>query len=137
MGATFEELPVWQKANDLCRRVFELSENSSLKKDFGLKDQILRSAGSITDNIAEGYERDGRRELIQFLSVAKGSAGELRSQLYRARDRGHFTQEEFDELYRDVVSISKMLAGFIHYVKQSEYTGTKFRPLTFHLKPEI
>lgn len=127
MGATFEELEVWQRANELSRRVFELSENGSLKKDFGLRDQILRSAGSISDNIAEGYERDGKRELIQFLSVAKGSAGELRSQLYRARDRGHITPEEFDELYRNVVSISKMLAGFIQYVKQSEYTGTKFR----------
>lgn len=128
MSVSFEQLEVWQRANELSRRVFDISQKGSLKKDFGLRDQILRSAGSISDNIAEGYERDGKRELIQFLSIAKGSAGELRSQLYRARDRGHFTQEEFDELYRNVLSISKMLAGFIHYLKQSEYTGTKFRP---------
>ncbi len=94
---TFEELGIWQKARELCKEIWALTQKDRFAKDFGLKDQINRSSGSCMDNIAEGFERDGTKEFVQFLSISKGSIGETRSQLYRALDRGHITQEEFDQ----------------------------------------
>ena len=95
---TFEELEIWQLSREICQDVWNAFENSSLGKDFELKNQMNRSSGSIMDNIAEGFERNGRREFINFLSYSKGSCGELRSQLYRAFDRKHITEEEFEFL---------------------------------------
>jgi four helix bundle protein len=71
----FEELEIWQLARELCKKLIGLSETTSLGKDFSLKDQILRSSGSVMDNIAEGFERDGKKEFINFLYIAKGSLG--------------------------------------------------------------
>jgi four helix bundle protein len=82
----FEDLNVWQKARDLSKVIYLKSIKGSFSKDFALKDQINAASGSVMDNIAEGFERDGRLEFIQFLSYSKGSAGEVRSQLYRAYD---------------------------------------------------
>jgi four helix bundle protein len=78
-------------------------------------------------NNAEGFERDGKQEFIHFLSMAKGSSGEVRSQLYVALDEGYITQEQFDELYRDAESVSKMTAGFIEYLQRSDWRGLKHR----------
>jgi len=79
----FEELDIWKNARSLCKKIRDLSIHSGLAKDYSLKDQILRSSGSVMDNIAEGYERDGKKEFIQFLYISKGSLGETRSQIYR------------------------------------------------------
>lgn len=95
---SFEELQVWQRARTVCQMIHGLTLRGSFAKDFSLRDQINRASGSIMDNIAEGFERGGRKEFIQFLSFAKGSAGEVRSQLYRAVDRDHITQNDFNEL---------------------------------------
>src|SRR5215203_3374281 len=92
----FEELDVWQKARELCIDIQNVIVREPFARDFGLKDQINRSSGSIMDNIAEGFEREGRKEFIQFLSYAKSSAAELRSQLHRARDRNYINEKEFD-----------------------------------------
>jgi len=81
----FEELDVWQDARELCVMIKELCNKDSFAKDYTLRNQILSSSGSIMDNIAEGYERGGNKELIQFLYIAKGSCGETRSQIYRAQ----------------------------------------------------
>jgi four helix bundle protein len=90
---TFEELDIWQLSREICQDTWDLFEKTILGKDFELKNQMNRSSGSIMDNIAEGFERNGRREFINFLSYSKGSCGELRSQLYRAFDREHISKD--------------------------------------------
>ena len=122
----FEEIEVWQKARELAQKVYRLSTEGSFAKDFKLRDQMNGSAGSIMDNIAEGFERDGKKEFIQFLSIAKGSADELRSQLYCAHDRDHISKEAFDTSQEEVIQLSKQISGFMHYLKASEYRGTKY-----------
>jgi four helix bundle protein len=83
----FEELECWKKARVLCDQVFQLCTQTSLRTEFAFKDQILRSSGSVMDNIAEGFERGGNKEFIQFLLIAKASCAEVKSQLYRSMDR--------------------------------------------------
>lgn len=95
---TFEDLEVWKKARELSKAIYEFTQNGSFSKDYSLKDQINKTTGSIMDNIAEGFDRGGNREFIQFLSIAKGSAAEVRSQLYRALDRNHINPSEFESL---------------------------------------
>ena len=123
---TFEDIGAWQKARILSKQIFELTLTGSFSKDYALRDQINRSTGSVMDNIAEGFERGGTKEFIQFLSIARGSAGEVRSQLYRALDRKHLDGAECDLFLDDIRSISKMLTGFIVYLKQSKMKGIKF-----------
>ena len=102
-------------------------QKPSFSKDFELKNQISRSAGSTMDNIAEGFERDGNKEFIQFLGYSKGSAGEVRSQLYRALDRGHITQSEFQEAYDLALAVGKMIAGLTKYLLKNDFRGLKFK----------
>lgn len=123
---TFEELDIWQLSREICQDVWNAFENSSLGKDFELKNQMNRSSGSIMDNIAEGFERNGRREFINFLSYSKGSCGELRSQLYRAFDRKHITEEEFEFLKEKTITESKKIGSFMAYLVKSDHKGSKF-----------
>lgn len=87
MVKRFEDLEIWQLSRSLCNEIYEIIENSQLKQNFKLSNQIDGSSGSIMDNIAEGFERNGNKEFLQFLSIAKASCGETRSQLYRVLDR--------------------------------------------------
>src|SRR6188508_350373 len=96
---SFEDIQAWQKARELCKIIGNILDAGRFKKNFSLLDQIERSSGSIMDNIAEGFERSGNREFLQFLYISKGSCGEFRSQLYRALDRNYINQSEFNELY--------------------------------------
>jgi four helix bundle protein len=123
---TFEELNVWQKARTFCKEIHLISTIGTFAKDFSLKDQINGASGSIMDNIAEGFERNGSREFIQFLSYSKGSTGEARSQLYRAFDKGHITEEKFEYLKNTSIELSKMISGLIAYLQQSNLKGSKF-----------
>ena len=123
----FEDIIAWQKARILNNRVGEIIDKGQFKKNFRLIGQIEGSAGSIMDNIAEGFERSGNKEFIQFLYVAKGSCGELRSQLYRALDRKYINQQEFDELYKMAVEIIVMIQKLIDYLEQSELKGNKYK----------
>jgi len=129
----FEDLEIWQKARDLSKDIFSKTIEGAFSKDFGLKDQINRASGSIMDNIAEGFERDGKQEFIQFLSYSKGSAGEVRAQLYRAFDRKYITEEEFNLLKDKTREINKGLKGFIEYLRKSDMRGTKYK----HLEQKI
>ena len=124
----FEELEIWQKAKQLANGIFQSYCNSELfSKDYQLKGQINRSSGSVMDNIAEGFERNGRNEFIQFLSIAKGSVGEVKSQLHRAFDRNYITKEQFDSLYSEADELGKKIGGFINYLNKSNFKGTKFK----------
>ena len=121
----FEDLDIWQKARTLCKEIDKLCSNN-LKVDFDLKRQILRSSGSIMDNIAEGFEREGNREFVNFLSIGKGSCGEVRSQLYRALDRNFINEEEFKAINNEYIILAKNISGFMNYLKNSEHKGNKF-----------
>jgi four helix bundle protein len=122
----FEDLEIWQSARQLAKYVGEITMNGSLPKDFALKDQMRRSSGSIMDNIAEGFERNGNREFIQFLSIAKGSAGELRSQLYRAADLGHIDSRTLEAMLQSVIAISQQTSRLISYLQKTHFRGSKF-----------
>ena len=123
----FEDLEIWQSARELCKYVRDLIAKEHFSKDFRLKDQISASSGSIMDNIAEGFERDGRKEFIQYLSISKGSCGETRSQSYRAFDYDYITEEELKHMVETTESLGKRIGGFMNYLKKSEYKGNKYR----------
>jgi four helix bundle protein len=124
---TFEEIESWKEARILCKEIYRATESEAFKRDYSLKDQIRRSASSILLNIAEGFERDGNKEFINFLSIAKGSAGELRATLYIALDLGYIDQARFEELQIKAVTVSKLISSFINYLKKSDYSGTKYQ----------
>ena len=118
----FEDLEVWQLARILVRDVYEITQKAEFQKDFSLKDQVRRCAVSIMANISEGYERKTQKEFIQFLFIAKGSCGELRSHFYIAFDLGYINKETFDNLQNQTITISKSLSGFIKYLSNSTIT---------------
>ncbi len=123
----FEELKMWQVAREVTKELYQIVKNSpSFARDFDLRRQIFRSAGSVMDNIAEGFERNGNREFIQFLSIAKGSAGELRSQLFRMYDAGYVDEKTFQALNEKTKSVISMIVKMIQYLKKSSYKGVKF-----------
>ena len=124
---SFEDIEAWQRARMLSKDIFELTIMGSFAKDFSLRDQINKASGSIMGNIAEGFERGGTKEFIQFLSIAKGSAGEVRSQLYRALDRKHLEENQHSHLMEQIKAISKMITGFIAYLRASNIKGIKFQ----------
>jgi len=121
----FEDIIAWQKARELCKFVNILTENFS--RDFKLINQIKGSSGSAMDNIAEGFERGGNKEFIQFLFISKGSAGETRSQLYRALDNEYINKEEFQKAYDLADEVGKLIRGLINHLKESEFKGDKFK----------
>ena len=126
----FEELDIFQKARDLCKEVYAITKEVEFQKDSRFVQQIHASAGSVMDNIAEGFERDGNREFINFLYIAKGSCGEVRSQIIRASDVGFIDNDTAKRLYNDCLNLSKAIAKFITALKSSQISGLK------NLKPE-
>jgi four helix bundle protein len=123
---TFEDIEAWQKARVLCKQIYAASNRGEFKKDFALKDQIRRASVSIMSNIAEGFERDGRKEFIQFLSIAKASTGEVKSLLYVALDNDYIENDAFKQLYSSANEIGKMIGGLINYLRGSSIKGSKF-----------
>lgn len=123
----FEDLEVWQKAREICNIVLRYTQKYDFSRDFTLSNQIRSSSGSAMDNIAEGFERGGNKEFVQFLSISKGSIGETRSQTYRAFDNKYISEEEFELLKNECLILSDKLGAFINYLKKSGIRGTKFK----------
>lgn len=123
----FEDLQIWQLARELSQLIFELTSADPFNKDFRFRDQIRAAAGSVMDNIAEGFERSGQYEFVNFLSIAKGSAGEVRSQLYRAFDQHYITETQLQNAQDRYSNLAEQIAGFIKYLNKSEVRGQKFR----------
>lgn len=124
---SFEDLPVWQSARELAVMVYRATAKGKLKEDYGLKSQMQRAAVSVSSNIVEGFERGSKQESIQFLYIAKGSCGELRSQLFIANDIGFVENATFKNLLKSATDVSKQISGFIEYLKTSKFKGQKYK----------
>jgi len=122
----FEDLEIWKDARLLTLGIYQLTKDSKFSKDFALRDQIQRAAVSIMSNIAEGFERGGNQEFIQFLYVAKASCGEVRSQLYVALDQSYVTQKYCDDINKSFRRLSIMISNLIDYLKRSGMKGSKY-----------
>ena len=123
----FEDLEIWKIAREFAKTIYKITSDNCFKQDYRFSSQIRAAAGSIMDNIAEGFERNGTKEFMQFLYIAKGSCGECRSQLYRALDVCHIDKETFEHCYQQTETISKSLSNFIKYLKESQIKGTKYK----------
>ena len=123
----FEDLEAWKISREITKEIYRICKNDPFKRDFGLCNQICRASVSIMSNIAEGFERDGDKEFINFLSIAKGSVGEVRSQLYVALDQNYISESEFKIIYEKAVENSRIISGLINYLKNSELKGRKFK----------
>ena len=123
----FEDIEAWKRARELTKTIYELTDKGLLARDFGLRDQLRRSSLSIMANIAEGFERGGDKEFRQFLAIAKGSVGELKAQLYVALDADLITSERFSSLSALADETSRLIAGFMRYLKQSVHQGSKYK----------
>ena len=123
----FEDIKAWQKARFFCQEVFIITEETKLSRDYKLKEQVNGPAGSIMDNIAEGFGRGGNLEFIQFLEIRHASACESQSQLYRIWDRKYITEENFKELYEVAEEIKRMILSLIKYLSGSQMTGPKYK----------
>ncbi len=122
----FEDIESWKKARRLTNDIYQMTGTGKFARDFGLKDQIRRASISILSNIAEGFERGGDKEFLQFLAMAKGSCGEVRAQLYIALDQGYLAQEIFEALSKNTVEIGQLISGFMKYLSNSELRGSKY-----------
>ena len=132
-----EEFEAFKKARELARAVYAATRQREFARDFGLVDQIRRASVSVVSNMAEGFERDGRQEFIQFLAVSKGSVGEVKAQLLVAMDQNYLTEKEGAALRQLATETGRLIAGLMHYLRQSEYRGAKFRkPETSNSRPE-
>lgn len=120
----FEEMIVWKKSRELTREIYKSFRNC---RDYGFKDQIQRASVSIMSNIAEGFERGTKQEFINYLYIAKGSAGEVRAQLYVALDAGYLNVEVFKYLSSLVSECSRLLQSFITKVKTSQLQGLQYK----------
>jgi four helix bundle protein len=122
----FVDLEIWQMAREQANELWKIYTIGTFSKDYELRNQISRSSGSVMDNIAEGFERTGNKEFINFLIIAKASNGEVRSQLYRAFDRNHVTKEIFETLKIKTENLSKKVSSFIKYLKDSDLKGFRY-----------
>ena len=124
---SFEDLAIFLKARELSKQVYQITRQGEFKYDSRFVQQIRASAGSVMDNIAEGYERQGNQEFKNFLYIAKGSCGELRSQVMRAHDVNFITDETYNQMYADCKKLSIAIANIIKTIKDSEFKGTRYQ----------
>jgi len=115
---SFEDILAWQKARELNKEIYQITQLDSFKNDIDFKRQIRRASVSISSNIAEGFDRNTDKEFVRFLFIAKASASEVRSQLYLALDLDYIDEKIFHDLTNKTLELSKLLAGFIKYLKK-------------------
>jgi four helix bundle protein len=114
----FEDIIAWQKAREVTRKTYQVTNLNAFSKDFGLRDQIRRASVSVMANIAEGFGRRSDKEFANFLNMAHGSAAECQSHLYVALDLGYIAEEEFGQLYASFEECSKMIIGLSHHLRK-------------------
>ena len=122
----FEDLAIFQAARQLCKDIYAITKDGEFSRDSRFVQQIHASSGSVMDNIAEGFEREGNKEFVNFLYIAKGSCGEVRSQIIRASDVGFIDKDTATRLYNDCMGLSKAISAFIKSIKSSDYRGSKY-----------
>jgi len=122
----FEDLVIYQKSRALAKQVYDITRQGEFKYDTRFVQQIRASSGSVSDNIAEGFERQGNKEFKNFLYIAKGSCGELRSQINRAHDVGFISDETYRQMYDDCKKLSISINHFIGSLKSSDYKGSRY-----------
>lgn len=123
----FEDLETWKQARMLSLIIFQFTQKEVFAREYRFKEQIKAAAGSVMDNIAEGFDRASRLEFINFLGIAKGSCGEVKSQLYRAMDQQFITEKEFVDTYNHYEKLSASIAAFMKYLNKTDIKGQKFR----------
>jgi len=121
----FEDIEAWQEARELARLIYAATATGPFSRDFGLRDQIQRATVSVVSNIAEGFERGSNKEFLHFLYIAKGSAGEVRAQLYVAEDLGYLDAGLAHDLRRRATCVSRRISGFIKYLQSTNYEGER------------
>ena len=124
-ATSFEDLKIWQNARELSKDIYTITRLPEFSKDYRFVGQITSAIGSVMDNIAEGFERDGNKEFLQFLSIAKGSCGEVRSQIYRAYDAGYINEETFQTLQSQLKMLSSGIFHFICSLRTTDMVGKK------------
>lgn len=124
---SFTEIEAWQRARELTSRIYAVSKHGAFAKDLGLRDQIRRASVSVMSNIAEGFDRNGTAEFVQFLAVAKGSVAEVASQLFVAKDQSYVSAEEFDQLIALTTETGRKIGALMNYLRRSGIKGVKFR----------
>ena len=122
----FEDIEAWKMAREITKMIYQISSSVNFSKDFALVNQIRRASVSIISNIAEGFERNGDKEFVQFLTIAKGSCGEVRAQLYVALDQNYIDEGQFIIIKNKLAETSRMLSGLIKYLQQSSLKASKF-----------
>lgn len=123
----FEDIEAWKKARELTREIYRHSKGGLFSKDFALRDQIRRAAVSAMSNIAEGFERGGTKEFMQFLAIAKGSIGEIEAQLYVALDQAYINEAQFLSVKRLAEPTKRLIGGLMNYLRQSGMKGAKYK----------
>jgi four helix bundle protein len=123
----FEEINAWEKARELTKAIYAVRNQGLFNKDIGLREQIRRASVSVMANIAEGFDRGGKKEFIQFLSISRGSLGEIKSHLYVALDMNYIDQQTFDSLYKAADDINCMVFRLMAYLQKSTIKGLKYK----------
>lgn len=123
----FEEIRAWQEARELSCLVYQVTRQTTFSRDFGLKDQLQRAAVSVASNIAEGFARNGNKEFVKFLLIAKGSAAEVQSQLYVAKDVGYISDSDFEQIYSKAEGCIVLIYRFIQSLRTSPITGERYK----------
>jgi four helix bundle protein len=123
----FEDIIAWQRAREMTREIYSCTRALPFAKDFGRRDQIQRASVSTMSNIAEGFDRGGDKEFVQFLSNSKGSCGEVKSHLYAALDQGYVSPVTFEGLYMKAEEVGRLIFGFMNYLSESQLCGRKYK----------